>query len=59
MIELTRIIEILNSRRGERKRLAKQLGIPYTTLIKLANGETQNPRMSTLNKLQPLFRRRK
>lgn len=59
MIELTRVVEMLNARRGECKRLSSRLGIPYNTLLKIAKGETANPTMATLNKLQPLLRRRK
>lgn len=41
------------------RRLSRSLGIPYTTLCKIASGETANPTMATINKLQPLMRKRR
>lgn len=37
------------------EKVAKGSGIPFNTLIKIARGETVNPRMTTAHALQEYF----
>lgn len=37
------------------ERIAKESGVPYHTLLKIANGQTEDPRVSTIEKLLQYF----
>ncbi|MFS1525257.1 hypothetical protein ACL7TT_14295 [Microbulbifer sp. 2304DJ12-6] len=41
----------LRERRGQWKEISERSGVPYFTLIKIANGTTENPRWRTLARL--------
>ncbi|MDP5208318.1 MULTISPECIES: hypothetical protein [unclassified Microbulbifer] len=41
----------LRERRGQWKEISERSGVPYFTLIKIANGATENPRWRTLARL--------
>jgi predicted transcriptional regulator len=46
------------SARAELELVAKGSGVPYHTLLKIAKGETEDPRTSTVNRLVVYFRAR-
>lgn len=46
------------SEKAELERVAKGSGVPYHTLLKIASGETEDPRTSTVNRLVVYFRAR-
>jgi predicted transcriptional regulator len=48
----------LKNQKAELERVAKGSGVPYNTLIKLANGATEDPRVSTVNRLVIYYRAR-
>jgi transcriptional regulator with XRE-family HTH domain len=56
--ELTRIIDKLQAARGQWHVVAEQLGIPRITLARIARGQTDNPTLSTLEKLRPVLKMR-
>lgn len=39
------------------ERVARDSKVPYHTLLKIANGQTEDPRVSTVEKLQRYFER--
>ena len=46
------------SDRNGLERIAKASRVPYHTLLKIANGQTDDPRISTVEKLQRYFEQR-
>lgn len=38
---------------GDLMRLAEECGVPWTTLIKVRNGQTANPRLETVRAVWP------
>jgi predicted transcriptional regulator len=44
--------------KDELELVARGSGVPYNTLIKLANGATEDPRVSTVNRLVIYYRAR-
>jgi predicted transcriptional regulator len=46
------------SEKTELEKVARGSGVPYNTLIKLANGATEDPRVSTVNRLVIYYRAR-
>jgi predicted transcriptional regulator len=40
------------------ERIARDSNVPYHTLLKIANGQTEDPRVSTVEKLQRYFEER-
>lgn len=44
------------SNKVELERVAKGSSVSYHTLLKIANGETEDPRTSTVNRLAVYFR---
>ena len=45
-----------SSDRGRLEEIARGAGVPYHTLLKIANGETDDPRVSTIENLIRYFR---
>ncbi len=52
---LESIERLRRCRWSEVEKVAKGSGIPFNTLIKIARGETVNPRMTTAHALQEYF----
>lgn len=44
--------------KDELERIARESKVPYHTLLKIVNGQTEDPRVSTIEKLQRYFEAR-
>lgn len=51
-IALREVREALNARKGEWREIASVAGVPYSTLAKVAQGFTDDPRISTVEALR-------
>ena len=49
---LREVREALNARKGEWHEIATSAGVPYSTLAKVAQGFTPDPRISTVESLR-------
>ena len=49
---LREVRDALNARKGEWKEIAGIAGVPYSTLAKVAQGFTDDPRISTVDALR-------
>ena len=47
----------LERQRGQWKRISSESGVPYTTIKNLMQGQTKDPRTSTVERLKNYFRR--
>jgi hypothetical protein len=55
MLDLSRIAEELQARKGQWRQIAVALDIPYFTLSKIARGTVKNPTLPKVQKLLPLL----
>lgn len=52
------VLQQLEISKGTWPRIAKETGIPYKTLVKVATGETEDPGVSIVQRLADYFRDR-
>jgi predicted transcriptional regulator len=55
MIDIADIAARLQKQKGRWRQLAKQSGVPYFTLTKIARGTITNPGIDTVNKILPFI----
>ena len=53
---LREVRELLHARKGDWPALARQAGVPYSTMSKIAQGFIENPRIETVDKLLAVLR---
>jgi len=52
---LAKVVHRLLSRRGDWPTVARESGVPYTTLTHIAQGHSRDPRISTVQALHDYF----